>query len=298
MLGQLLKKLWWLVAIILIVGYSAIFQKGPCDTPIQYKIGSFDSKFGISQTDFLSSVHQAAGIWESSIGGKELFKYNQNGNLIINLVYDERQQTTQRNAVLEKDINRTSQLADSVEQRYLSLKNEYNVTEQEYTEKVKQFNREQIAYNSRVDYWNRIGGAPKDEYNKLIAEQNSLDAEYAALESERIEVNRLANQINAFIDKYKLLADHVNSNIDVINRSAGKEFDQGLYDPNKNEIDIYEFSNSKELTLVLAHELGHALGLEHNNNTESIMYAVMDQNQNEKLSADDLQQIKSKCNPQ
>src|SRR5436190_875481 len=65
----------------------------PCRQPIAYSLGQFDTKFGISKTDFLSAVATAEAIWEKPIG-KELFNYTPDGALKINLIYDARQDAT------------------------------------------------------------------------------------------------------------------------------------------------------------------------------------------------------------
>ena len=52
-----------------------------------------------------------------------------------------------------------------------------------------------------------------------------------------------------------------------------REFDQGEY--NGSQINIYQFRDLPELRLVLAHELGHALGMNHTENSASIMYYLM-----------------------
>lgn len=228
-----------LLFILLIIvagsGYFFFLQKKPCDSPIQYKIGAFDTKFGISQKDFLSAMDQASAIWEKAIG-KNLFEYSTKGSLTINLKYDSRQQTTQENSVLKADVTKTSQLASSIKQQFLALQNTFKVSEQEYKKAVDEFNQHQNDYTSQVNHWNNVGGAPKAEFNKLNEVRASLASEYKALENKRIEVNNLVDQINVFINKYNLLINDANSTINTINKTAGMEFEEGLYNPNTNEV--------------------------------------------------------------
>ncbi len=72
-----------------------------------------------------------------------------------------------------------------------------------------------------------------------------------------------------------------NLNLDVVNYNnagdvLGKEFNEGLYEKrnNRETITIFHFNNHDRLVRVLAHELGHALGLEHNNNPQALMYRL------------------------
>jgi hypothetical protein len=66
------------------------FYKSFCDEPITYKIGKIDPGFQMNEEDFKNKVEEATQIWEESYG-KNLFEYDPNSYLEINLIFDERQ---------------------------------------------------------------------------------------------------------------------------------------------------------------------------------------------------------------
>ncbi len=272
-------------------------QTGPCQTPLQYTIGTLDPRFGITASEIKKDIKQASDIWGKPIG-KTLFEYNPNGNLTINLVYDRRQQITQKENILETTINRTEQTADSVKQEYTSLQKSYQQAQQEYTAQQIQYQTNLQNYNSTVNYWNSSGGVPDAERSALTVEQNDLLDQQNLLEQKRQQANQFAEAINALIDKYNLLVDHVNSNVSAINNDGltGTKFEEGEYisDASGKRINIFQFQNQTYFIRVLAHELGHALQLGHNSNPQSIMNPI-NISHSLALSPDDLQELKAEC---
>ncbi|HCY17892.1 TPA: hypothetical protein DHT42_01705, partial [Candidatus Nomurabacteria bacterium] len=65
--------------------------------------------------------------------------------------------------------------------------------------------------------------------------------------------------------------------------------------PTGREIDIYQFDNKGKLARVLTHEFGHALELEHLENSKAVMYRL-NNGVNEKLTIDDILALKKRCN--
>lgn len=287
------KNLWWIAGIGAIALYFNFVNTNPCDSPISYKIGKIDPGFKLSEAKLLTSMKEASGIWASPLG-KELFVYNPNGKLTLNLIYDERQKTTQQNQVLKADVEKISKLAGSVKQEYEGLLADLERDKQEYNIELSKFQNTRDTYSERVTYWNQRGGAPADEYEKLQRERQNLLAEQQTLETKRIILNNTADKVNTFINKYNLLVQTANANIDAINQTAGQEFQEGSYDPNTKTINIYEYGTQDKLKRVLAHELGHALGVSHNSNPASIMYSL-NQSNTLTLSEEDIRDLKALC---
>lgn len=235
MLQKLFSTLVFL-GVIAGAGYW-FYNQQPCVQPITFRIGEVDSKFGLSRAQYLVDVTQAEEIWNKDIG-KTLFKYDPKGTVVVNLVYDNRQATADKNAQVTTQINTASDSADAVRAQFLALKLEYKQN--------------------------------LDEYNQLLAQTK----DFRAIEDKRQQVNALADEINSLIQKYNFLVSSVNTKINTINQTAGQEFEEGeyVYDASGERINIYEFKNQNQLVRVLAHEFGHAVGLDHNSNPNSIMY--------------------------
>jgi hypothetical protein len=97
----------------------------PCSDTISYSIGDFDQKFGISKEDFLEAVQSAEIIWEKP-AGKELFEYSTgSSDLKINLVYDYRQEATQKLNDIGITINSDQKTYNQLKVKHDSLVSEY-----------------------------------------------------------------------------------------------------------------------------------------------------------------------------
>jgi hypothetical protein len=292
----LLKKLFGLVFAIAAFGAAYyIYTKGPCDSPLQYTIGSFDTKFGVSRADFIQYVKEAETVWEGPLK-RQFFSYDSAKGMPINLMYDTRQAMVDKNKVLTSKVNSTSASANQVKEEYSALMQEHARSQATYQSILDQYNAALSDYNSKVSYWNARGGATGEEYDKMMKRKATLDSLRFQVEGKREEANALAGRVNALVSQYNYLVSLTNSDIDKINESANKEFEQGeyIYDEKGARINVYEFEDKATLIRLLAHEMGHALGLGHNSNPKSIMY-YLNEGTGTTLSSDDVTDLKKAC---
>lgn len=256
------KFIIWLL-VLSVGGYALVWQYptilsnprsllyySPCDTPLAYKIGFIDSRFGISQAQLVTDLHEAESVWESD-SEKDLFVNNPQALLTVQMKYDTRQALTQKLDTLENTLSQDkvsvqSQIAD-------------------FEAKSAQFKKDVDEFNKQVAYWNSKGGAPKDEYNKLQSTQ-------AGLQSRSQELSTLATSLNRSTAEFNNQIGTFNSTVNSLNQELQVRPEEGLYDPNTNTITIFITSSHYELVHTLAHELGHALGMNHVEGLKSIMY--------------------------
>lgn len=270
----------------------------PCQEPIEYSLGGFDNRFGLDKSEFIKAVDESVDLWETA-SGRDLFVFSEMSQLKINLVYDQRQDTTNKLSDINEDLKVDRASYDELKKVYGELLAVYNKKTANLNLLVDSYNQSSKNYQTEVKKWNSQGGAPADVYQKMMAEKARLEGEVEKIKSAQISANQTVEEVNSAAYKLNNLAAKLNLNVEkynAIGESVEPEFVQGNYSggPETAEINIYQFNDYRKLVRVLTHELGHALGIDHIANPEDIMYAL-NVGVNDKITVADLDALNKIC---
>jgi hypothetical protein len=149
-----------------------IFKTTPCDKTIAYNIGTFDPRFKISEEYFISALREAEAVWEKPTG-IDLFAHNSEYTrydlLKINLIYDHRQEATDKLKSLGVDVDENRANYEKLKAKYDTLKAEYD--------------RDKKNVNTQADI---------ERLNNLADEINALV----------VVLNRLVKTLNLSVERY------------------------------------------------------------------------------------------------
>lgn len=257
----------------IVEGANDILYQSPCETPIAYRIGTIDQEFNLPEEALAADMEKAAGIWNTSYG-KPLFVYDPSSEFTISLKYDGRQ-------ALNNEINAIN---EDLEQKDNNLKPQI----EEYKRKSATLSQQIDQLNQKIESWNNQGGAPPEEYDRLRNDQARLQQEIA-------DINAKADELTHATQEYNQEVMTLDKKVDNYNTALSARPEGGLYifDGTGQRIEIYLYDSRQELVHTLAHEMGHALGIDHVNNQNAIMFSRT--NNAVVLSPDDMEELTVAC---
>lgn len=268
-----------------------------CEKPLVYSLGSIDSRFGLTESEVLEVLREVELVWESSLD-KDLFVYEKDSadGIKVSFIFDERQAEIFASRSSGNDLEQKWQTYKELGVIYNNLASKYKEALVGYHEKVSDYEEVLDNFNKKTKAWNRKLGS-KSEFESLKNEEvqikklfNDIEEERNALNGTSAKLTDLGNQIDVLYKQFDLETDIHNDQY-----SGGgieKSGDYGNY-----EINVYQFLSRPGLRLTLAHEMGHALGIKHTENSSSIMYYLLEDQDtlDFKLSTEDIRALKDVC---
>lgn len=259
--------------VMLSITVAVLRPQLPCVVPVEVTVGTIDPKFDLSRADLAKLIGESEEKWEKA-AGRELFSAVDSGGLPVNLIYDARQQTAEELKSLDGSIQATEARRQEVRAEYLDLREEYEAKGAAYKAALAAYEAKQRQYEA--DRRALSEPTPLEE-SAFVRRGEALDQEYRAVFSKQAALNELAKKINVLVAEDKALVPAENDTIDAFNdlaKSQGEEFQTGLYTrgPAGSSIDLYVYEDRDQLLRLLMHEMGHAVGLGHIADQDSLMY--------------------------
>ncbi len=275
-------------------------ETAPCEKPLTYRIGEIDERYNFSKNELASVMKKVEALWSTALD-RELLAYDESGQVVIKLVYGEEQQLSEQEKTFSQRINVKKKQREVLENEFDRMTRNFKSKREDVEKMQDQYDQEVAKFNNYVSEWNGKSDVPervvnniKEMERKLRREKAKLQQKHREVESYRQRTNAKADQLNRVIKEEKEMIASYNNRF-----AKARKFNQGQYvKKGKNEtVFIYQFSNKNDLKTVLAHEFGHAMGLDHVKNPESIMFEMMDQQNifNLSLTKEDISAIASQC---
>ena len=279
----------------ILLGHARAEPALACQAPIKFRIGAIDPRFGIGREAFRRDVEEAGKLWEDA-AGRKLFSYDERGPLEINLVYDSRQETTQKLIAVRDGVVEKLEQVDAIQSKLAPLQAKIRVLDGSYAVQTAAYRQALDDHNKTVAQFNQTGGVSEGEYQRLWSENLGLRKQGETLEARRQELNRLTADMNELVRAHNALLERARAEANSVSSSPDIAFEEGRYVRlgDDQKIEIYQYHNEAGLKIVLSHELGHALGVRHNANASSIMAALI-KTERLALTADDMNGLGAAC---
>jgi len=287
-------------------GVEALSKTTPCSQPLSYTIGDIDTRFSITQDELEEAVKKAAGVWNS--GADTILLAAQKGeplqdDITIQLVYDDRQERTDREIRFREQIRSQQIRLDNQQINHDRKRELFDQRSREYQAFAEKTSDQLDELNEWINERNDSGGFTGTDLEQFTQRKKEVEKAQEKVRLKQQELDVLARSINTEMDELNEKFEVHNKLIDQYNEEFAGDlrFAKATYQKTSagGVVTVNQFMNEKELILILAHELGHALGVSHLGQPKAVMYSLMGGQQINpvvQLTQSDIEAVMQLCN--
>jgi hypothetical protein len=218
------------------------FAHAPCGIPVHFTLAEVDPRFGFDRDTVMSALVEAANLWQA-LSDRVLFLDSDHRYAMqISLQFDQRQQSANTRRSLRGNLERDRLELEAAE----TLLSEWN-------ERIEAAKRDFERTNGRRD---------RAELERMLAD---LNADITAYNRRATDMQQRAEDFRTRVARYNEAA-------------ADAPVESGRYSYSREDgrrIEVFRAESFDELVWVLAHELGHALGIDHVADPGAVMHAML-----------------------
>lgn len=271
-----------------------------CSAAIRVALGSVDERFQLGREDLAEQIREAARLWSDAVG-QPVVVYNEDEGIPIHFIYEDQQELTDQERELRERIERAGGHVESLEMILRAKEGAYHDAASGYEAESAALEGRIESLNQWVRKINDKGGFNEDELRQYHYRKQGVDRTAEELEERKAWLLETGDELSQRVDEINRLIIDKNGLIDEYNvRFSGVHYmTQGIYEWNATDrvIQILQFADRDALKLVLAHEIGHALGIEHVGDEGAVMHHTTGSRQRGplRLSRADVDALRAVC---
>jgi hypothetical protein len=261
----------------------------PCMLPLSWRVARVDAGFALDSVSAAVLVAEAVALWEAA-AGRPLFREDPREGLPIRFMLRESESAgaVEEFRRVEGEYERGGE-----ELRRRLGEFEARLTGEEerrrsHQEQVVAFEERVALHNREVEGWRERGGAPPEVVPLLQATERALETERGALLEERSMLEALRDTLagaeeglRGEAEAHRARGEELRRQFPPVREEAGlyrEAFQTGADGTPRvsREIRVQRPADRTDLVRILAHELGHALGLPHLDVEGALMAAEYD----------------------
>jgi len=245
-----------------------------CQSPLGWRLGKLDPAFNLTEAQAITLISTAADMWNHATG-KELLHHDPAQGFIIDFKFDARQQQLLKQRLLQRNLARYD---DAIQPGLQNLPEKFA----ELDTKIAEFNQQKSQLQQQINQFQPNAHNAEAQRRQLEQQQQSLVKEADWLEQQRQQLMRDQDYLNETIRQRNELVQ----SSDLPTTSAPFEVGLMTIKQQQRQMTLFAFSSETDLIATIAHEFGHAFGIEHTQQPDSIMFHQLTPLQQQLTTAD------------